>query len=421
MNTLIVRIKILSFLIPGLVAISCSSTPEVALTVNNPLKEQRRDAILLFSRGEISRWTDIPADQLPVLTDLQGNFIPCQADDLNGDGTWDELFAILTLEAEESKSILIKFLPHQDYPGFTRRTGIHLGDARNNYQALDRANRLEGVSYDNYAGITESSFQMEGVAWENDKVGFRNYMDQRNGMDIFGKTTSAMVLDEVGKKDGPGYHEPAAWGMDVLKVGTSLGAGGIAYMYKDSLYRVGDNGSGSFELLFQGPLRSRFVLAFENWKLADHPVQVNHQIEIAAGRHYYQAQVSYSGTEEELDLVPGIVNMLSDTLYVLELNDHYTALLTHDRQSEDGSVLAMALMLPSAYLVRTGKTRDQGEGIIQTFFGSLDASPDHTLTYRFYALWEKEDPRWASPGEVIKYLETEAERWTQSVIYYNRQ
>ena len=41
---------------------------------------------------------------------------------------------------------------------------------------------------------------MEGSAWENDLVGFRNYMDQRNGMDIFGKTTPDMVLDQCGER-----------------------------------------------------------------------------------------------------------------------------------------------------------------------------------------------------------------------------
>ena len=51
--------------------------------------------------------------------------------------------------------------------------------------------------------------------------------------------------------------------MDVLKVGTSLGAGAIAYMYNDSIYRVGDNGSGTYERIFEGPQRSRFNLNYQ--------------------------------------------------------------------------------------------------------------------------------------------------------------
>jgi hypothetical protein len=261
---------------------------------------------------------------------------------------------------------------------------------------------------------------MEGVAWENDRVGFRNYMDQRNGMDIFGKTTSQMVLEDVGKKGGPSYHEPGDWGMDVLKVGTSLGAGGIAYLYRDSLYRVGDSGSASYEVVFQGPLRSRFRLIFSDWKVEEEMVRVNHQIQIVAGRHCYGNLVTYSGTEASMDLVPGIVNMLSDSLHLLPLNDQYTALLTHDRQSEDGSLLSMALIVPASYLLSTGETRDEGEGIIQTYYAVLDASPDESQMYRFYALWEREDPRWSSLDGINSYLQKEAERLSQSLVYSNQ-
>ena len=409
------------YLLLGLLSISCSSVPEVSLQVTNPLNQKRSDAIILLSRSEISRWIDIPADQLPVLKDRNGTYIPCQADDVNGDGQWDELFACISMEAKEQLKIVIGFLTPDDYPEFTSRTNLHLGDAKNNYQKLNSASRLEGITYHNYAAITEAAFQMEGAAWENDKVGFRNYMDQRNGMDIFGKTTSSMVLAQVGKEGEPSYHEPGEWGMDVLKVGTSLGAGGIGYMYKDSLYRVGDNGSGSYEVIFEGPLRSRFELGYANWKVEEESLHVSHQIEIVAGRHFYQGVVTYSGSDESLKLVPGIVNMKSETLHLIKLNDQFTALISHDQQSEDGSFLAMALLVPTAFLVSTGETRKEGEGIIQTYYASLDASPDEPLGYRFYSFWEKENSLWNSLEEVQSYLKGEAERLAQSVVYFNQQ
>lgn len=411
------RISILISLLLGWLAASCTSSPEVTLRVHNPLDQERKDANILLSRGEIARWVDIPDGKLPVLMASDGTPIPSQPDDVDGDGSWDELFALTDMEAGESLNITLSFLSPEAYPQFKVRTNLHLGDATNNYQELSQASRLEGISYHNYTGVTEAAFQMEGVAWENDKVGFRNYMDQRNGMDIFGKTTSEMVLEEVGIEGAPSYHEPGPWGMDVLKVGTSLGAGGIAYLFKDSLYRLGDNGSGSYEVVFQGPLRSRFKLDYPDWRLGEEQLHVSHQVQIVAGRLCYGNLVSYSGTEEELSLVPGIVNMHSDSLHMVQLNEQFTALLTHDRQSEDGSWLCMALVVPSAYLSSWGETPDEGEGIIQTYYAALDASPNEAQLYRFYAFWEKEDPGWASLAEIENYLQTEAERLSQSVIY----
>jgi len=409
------------YLMIGILTISCSTESGVTLQVSNPMNQKRSDAIILLSRGEISRWMDIPTDQLPVLTDLQGDYIPCQADDVDGDGQWDELFAMTSMEAKASMNILIKFVVPEEYPDFPVRTNLHLGDAKNDYQKLHSASRLEGITYHNYAAVTEATFQMEGAAWENDRVGFRNYMDQRNGMDIFGKTTTAMVMDVVGKKGEPSYHEPGEWGMDVLKVGTSLGAGAIGYQYKDSIYRVGDNGSGSYDVVFRGPLRSRFNLTYTNWTVEEQALNVSHQIEIIAGRRCYQSNVVYTGTDESMALVPGIVNMKSSELHVRELNEQYTALITFDHQAEDGSLLAMALVVANPYLKSHGETRDEGEGIIQSYYAVLDAAPGEPVPYRFYALWEHEDPRWSSLEEITKYLKKEAERWTQSVVYTTQQ
>jgi hypothetical protein len=413
------RKKTTLYLLMGLLTISCSSDPGITLLLTNPLKQKRDDAVILLSRGEISGWATIPQKDLPVLKDSHGSFIPCQADDVDGDGQWDELFALINLDAAARQKIVVEFISPENYPVFPVRTNLHLGDAMDNYKKLNHAQRLEGVSYHNYADLTSAAFQMEGPAWENDLVGFRNYMDQRNGMDIFGKRIPDMVLDNVGKEGEPSYHEPEAWGMDVLKVGTSLGAGALGYMYKDSIYRVGDNGSGSYDVIFRGPQRSRFNLSYTNWKVEDQVLEVTHQIGIAGGRHFYQALVSYSGTEEDLNLVVGIVNMLSDELHVLELDEQYTGLYTMDHQAEDGSLLTMALVVPTSYLIRTDETRDEGDGVIQTYYALLDASPGDAISYRFYSLWEKEDQRWSSREEIESYLKKEAKRWTQSLVYAN--
>jgi len=415
------RKNIMFYLLIGLLGSSCNTAPELSLRVSNPLDLNRSDAIILLTRDEISQWMDIPENQLPVLTDQQGAIIPCQADDVNGDGRWDELFALSSTEAKASGNMVLKFVLPADYPEFPPRTNLHLGDAKNSYKELKQAQRLKGVSYHNYDGVTSAAYQMEGVAWENDLVGFRNYMDQRNGMDIFGKTTSGMVLDRVGIAGEPSYHEPAEWGMDVLKVGTSLGAGGIAYLFNDSLYRVGDLGSGTYELIFEGPLRSRFELNFSDWKVEEQVLKVSHQIEITAGRRYYQSLVTYSGSEVRLALVPGIVNMKSDSLHVLKLNEDFSALYTLDHQAEDGSLLAMALMVPSSRLLMTGESKEEGEGITQTYYAVLESSPGEPVPYRFYSFWEHEDPKWRSAEEIENYLKDEADKWTHPLDFSNQQ
>ena len=409
------RIPTFLILIIAYLATSCNSKQEIVLQVTNPLDQQRNDASIVLTRGEITDWIEIPSGKVPVLTLENGIHIPCQLDDINGDGEWDELFAIVDLKPSDQKNILLTMISPEEYPAFNVRTNVRLGANKPGYPELLKADRLEGISFHNYDHVTGAAFQMEGPAWENDLVGFRNYLDQRNGLDIFGKLTSEMILDSVGVAGRQSYHQPDAWGMDVLKVGTSLGSGGIGYRYNDSIYRVGDNGSGTYELLFEGSQRSRINLSFTNWKVEEEVLDVVQQIEIAAGKYYYESLVSYTGSSEILELVPGIVNMKSDTLYVLELNERFSALLTHDHQSEDNTLLAMALMVPSALLNEYGETKEVGEGVTQTYYAALKAQSDQPVPYRFYSLWELEDSRWSSLEEITKFLKSEADCWANEV------
>ncbi len=405
-------------LLPPLVLVlgllSCQRNPQVLLHISNPLDQNRPDAIVLLTRSAITKWVGPEEGQVPLLLGPEGDPVPCQLDDVDGDGRWDELFALTALGPLGQKTLTLRLIPVDQYPTFNTRTNLRLGANRPGYPELQKADRLEGISYENHSRTGEV-YQMEGPAWENDMVGFRNYLDQRNGMDIFGKLTSRMVLDSVGIATRQSYHEPDAWGMDILKVNTSLGAGAIGYLADDSIYRVGDNGQATYEPVFEGPLRSRFKLIYDPWVVAGEQVKVVHQVEIIAGRLCYQSLVTLTGSAGNLDLVTGIVNIHSDSLYVLDLDEQHTGFMTHDLQAEDTTLLAMAVVVANMDLVSHGETRRSGEGVTETYYVVLDAPEGQPVPYRFYAFWERQDPRWKNPQSVEEYLEEESRRWTQSV------
>jgi len=355
----------------------CKTKSGTFLIISNPLDMDRIDARILITHDQMKLWTEIPEDKLPLLLEENSKPVACQVDDLDNDGQWDELFAVIDMKPLEERKVKLVFRDSGNYPEFTDRTNVRLGANKPGYPELTKAERLEGVSYHNH-GLTGQAYQMEGPAWENDFVGFRNYLDQRNGMDIFGKLTTEMVLDSVGIEGRGSYHEPADWGMDILKVGTSLGAGSIAYYYNDSLYRVGDNGKGMYELVVDGTLRSIFLLGFRGWEIEGTALDVNQYIEIQAGNHYYESSVSYSGTGLSPDLVTGIVNMKSKQLLTKELNEDFMVFLTHDYQAEDTTLLGMGLMVPVNSLIEYGRTKDAGEGITETDRKSTRLNSSHT-------------------------------------------
>lgn len=65
----------------------------------------------------------------------------------------------------------------------------------------------------------------EGIGLENNRIGYRLYLDWRNATDIFGKKVSTLVLPEVGQDGFESYHHDAPWGQDILKSGRTIGIG----------------------------------------------------------------------------------------------------------------------------------------------------------------------------------------------------
>jgi len=374
----------------SLILFSCSSDKAARFEITNEFDADYEDFGMAFRRSDLEKKIDIPEGKLPLAFEA-GVQLPSQADDLDGDGRWDELFFIMDLDAGEKKGIEIEFSDPADYPDFDIRTNIRFAKKGDEYKEVDYAVRETHAENT----ITQEVWQMEGIAWENEKVGFRNYFDRRNGMDIFGKLTEEMVLDEVGYKDNPGYHEfNQDWGMDVLKVGNSLGAGSIGFMYKDSIYRIGDNGEGTCEVLVEGPLRSIFRFKFTDWQMRDQVLDVTQDVMIQAGKYYYESKVWYEGIDIPLQLITGIVNMKSEELHEVDAGEHYKAFYTHDKQSEDGTYMAMGLKVPARAFVGTSTTPDEGAGITQTYCVHLNVKPERPVSYRFYTAWEMEDAKW---------------------------
>jgi hypothetical protein len=254
---------------------------------------------------------------------------------------------------------------------------------------------------------------MEGPAWENDVVAFRNYFDARNGIDIYGKRTSEMVMDSVGLFES--YHELQDWGMDVLKVGNSLGAGAIALKVNDEIHRIGLPEEGTYRRLTDGPLRASFELTFKGMKVENNSYDILHHISIWGGTHFYKSTVNVSGLTGDESLVTGIVNMEIDTFSVINHNDQYVSLVTHGNQAFDGEILGMGILMHKEPFNQVTTAPESGEGIIQTYMASLNITEDKPVTFYFFAGWELQDPSFKDEDAFISVIDKYAQRLANPV------
>lgn len=365
---------------------------ELVIVLTNDTSVERVDEAVTISRADLEKQNGkIPMGFVPMLVADGGDVIPSQVDDLNGDGEWDELFTLVNIPANSSLNLKVAIVKPKSLPSFTQRSNAWLASPLEDgsYREVKKVERPK-ITRENH-GQTSKYFQFEGPGWENDRVGFRNYFDERNGNDIFGKRTPEMVLQNVGVNED--YHALQDWGMDILKVGASLGAGSIAVEINGTLHRVGPNADGSYELVSNGPLRSIFRLKFENWIIEDLNLSVVHEISIHGGVWYYDSKVTVTGVATEFAVVTGITTIdLKDIK--AQYNDYengVVSLSTHDKQTIEGEFLGMAVMLASDNYIDHAYLNADAKDINHTYALRMKTSANNPVSYRFYSAWELSD------------------------------
>ena len=414
---------------------ACSSSQKSRILVHNPAQVDRPDELVIFSRSLLeSRLGAIPANRSVAVKDAAGRPVPVQQDDLDGDGSWDEVALLHSFTAGQELAF---------YPRLVKARAVNVRMRAHVRHRKKTAGDDFGTSllYDSIGpGLPATDFSRqalppylaEGPGWENDKIGFRLYFDARNGKDIWGKTTADMILDTVGTKASGDYHRLADWGMDILKVGPSLGAGALAVHLplqgqKDSLVRVGGSHleGTTYTRIADGPLRAVFRMSYRKQLLAEDlsPVDITETIQIWGGQYFYESMASLVPAGEGALPVPGaslatgLVNLhQADTLQLS--SQGVTALYTWKNQSENKDGLGMALLAATQQIAALGKTPDIDTDIRNTYTMTMKPEWNKGARFRFYGGWERTDPRFASREVFRKFLEEEMIRFANPLQYH---
>lgn len=395
----------------------------IIITLQNPADLARQEEPIVLSRKTLEKYAgNILMNMVPLFKKASGEILASQADDLDGDGTWDEVIFITSFQKKEKYKIIIKFIKSDDLPAFKKRTNARLAKLEGEkFLPITKETMPEGHKQTDFSTTKMPLYQTEGPTWENDKVGFRLYFDPRNGKDIFGKTTSDLVLDRVGLP-GDNYHAKNEWGMDILKVGTSLGAGALAIEVKTTagkttLARLGENVEQiAYELIADGPVRSILQLHYKNWQpTPTEKYDITETISIIAGQFYYESKVIISNFLGERQLVTGIVNLQSQKA-IQNADGNYFYLATHDTQSENKDKLGMGIVGSRANFAGFGETPEEGkEKVLQTYFVKLKAKANQSVSFKFYAGWEATDARFAEAVYFENFLKEEVKRFSKPI------
>jgi len=365
----------------------------------NTMSMQRKDAAVSFCVDTLKKsHPDFNPEAYVVFS--EGKEIPSQTIDQNNDGTPDKILAVHDLSGNDSIMIAIRYAvdgqrknvyPKRTQAELSHKTGgkwvghIYEGGTFRNIQRL----RVPPEHTDHSLFI-----RYEGPGWESDKVGYRFYLDWRNAIDIYGKKIPDMVLQNVGQDGFESYHEMSDWGMDILKVGESLGLGSIGMWIDNRAERVSVTDSIVCAIVENGPLYSQIQTRYYGWKTGFLSYNLTSDLSIMAGSRITKHDIRISG--DPPNLCTGIVKHDSTEVFQMA-GEAWSAFATWGKQSLAEDKLGMAVVFHRDNMIQI--TEDEYSHVI------VLRPKSGRLTYYFLAAWEKEPEGIQSKDTFTEFLE----------------
>ncbi len=365
--------------------------------ISNPLQTARESILIVISPDDLKKVKSFNEKAFVVLDGK--NEIPSQYN--KNDLSKGIVFVLGKLAANESKEIVVRFHPSatipREYKKLTQselsyKTGgewknrEYIGGAFKNVECLRVPTEHKDHSW---------FIRYEGPGWESDQVGYRFYLDQRNATDVFGKKTSEPVLQQVGLEDFETYHHMQPWGMDVMKVGNSLGLGSIGAMLKGSAIRVEKIDSVTCRIPENGNVYSSILTKYYGWKIGSKKHDVQSNISIHAGTRLTHQVLSITNNVDSL--CTGIVKDKNGKVFKRDgVSGKWGYLASYGKQSLNNDELGLVVFFNPLHA--GGFTEDKFSDIIRL------KPVNGKVEYYFAGAWVLEQNGIKDEAQFLEYV-----------------
>lgn len=299
---------------------------------------------------------------------------------------------VLNLNANEEKILSVSYIDEREEPNYPIRTYAELAMKPGNiyYDGKFRGNSFVNVPKLKVPVIHtdhDALFKYEGPGWESEKVGYRFYLDWRNAIDIFGKKKDQLILASVGIHDtvakDDSYHSMQDWGMDIFKVGSSLGIGSLGMWYNGKVNMVSKTDSIYCEITKNGPIKSEVKTNYFGWRVGDNKYNLQAKLSITAGSRFTKNEIEISDNPH--NIVTGIAKYSGTEFFRSNFTGEWSYIALYGDQTlvGDNDKLGLAIFYRNEDLIDL--TEDNLSYIIKL-------RPMNGKThYYFCAAWEQEE------------------------------
>lgn len=305
------RKTILMMFIMALCTTVSAKSKMFSVTVANTLGIERRDMpVVIDIEDELS-------DDIQVATALvtcNGTEIPCQLDDFNQDGEYDELVFLADLKGKEKKVYTVTLSEEGAPREYKSRVygAIALRDrAAKNQKHLPILSLTVPASSNSYQYVYP-----HGPLLESEYVGFRIYCDHRQSVDYYGHKNKQLELSET-QFYPTKEQKSTTYGDDVLYTGSTYGCGTMHGWNGKTSVMFENVRSRTYTLAAAGPLRTIIETVNKGWKISPEskPVDVRTRYILYAGHRDVLVDVKFSRNVGDLSLSTGVTDIVGSESY----------------------------------------------------------------------------------------------------------
>ncbi|MBP1639838.1 MAG: hypothetical protein H6Q17_1421 [Bacteroidetes bacterium] len=388
--------------------VSAQAASVVRVTVENISSLAQNNVPVVVPVSKLSTKSGIKIVSAAV--NVASKQIASQLDDLNRDGSADELVFLVNLKSKQKLTVSVKVASDSSlYKKFPKKTHAQMWRKDPNTKAI-----IPTVEESSPTGNLYRSLHHHGPAIESEYMAYRLYFDEKQTVDLYGKKKHQLELMDT--KWYPTDQQIAeGYGDDILWVKATAGCGTIKGWDGKKVTHISPVSNRTGRVIASGPVRSIIEMEADGWQYGGKTIDIKQRYIIYAGHRDMEVQVTqnksttlctgvqtFFDTAEKMTDVTGVVAIWGTGLQY-PVTDNVRA---------KPQTVGMAVSVPESVLKQSVSDKDN---LLLLLEGK-------NFTYHITAAWEQEEGGFKQSKDFFDYVK----KWNQqlqhpakvSVLFY---
>lgn len=295
-------------IIPAVLLFACQANAQVTiqLQLTNPTKMERTDAPVVVN---LSEYNDVRS----AMVTIDGVEQPCQLDDLDQDGRFDELAFVTDFTKKQKKDAIVTLFNNGEPRQYAPRTYAEMVMRNSKVKEKNKHDiYISSITVDKETANSNSYniLHHHGVAFESELIALRIYLDQRQTLDLYGKFHEGLELKETQFYTSD-EQKQQGYGDDVLWVGNTFGLGAMRGWDGTAPTLLSDYLRRTQRILATGPVRTIVEVKDDGWRVTPTALPVNMTIRytLYGGHRDIDVDVTFNRNVPDLQFSTGLINV----------------------------------------------------------------------------------------------------------------